>query len=337
MLNQRLSLIFGILALGWTSAFAQKSDTTRSTIFDYMAIGEALEMELTTDLTLLKDQKKTNEYQPASLSFTDKNGQLQKWEVKLRSRGKFRRRICVLPPLKVNFNKGDLQKAGLAKDDELKIITHCVEGVEGKEFLLREYLAYKLFERISPYALKVHMVEIRYRDSKSKSKINGWGILMEDEASMAKRNGGKLCDDCYSTPKDSFDMEQVNAACMFEFMIGNTDWSIPMVRNVKMLKFKDGRKSAIIPYDFDFSGFVNASYALPNADYKLTNIRERIFLSLTQNDAEIASTKALFESKREEMITLIKNFKMLSSMGRGDAVDYVESFFEALKQPLRRP
>jgi hypothetical protein len=103
------------------------------------------------------------------------------------------------------------------------------------------------------------------------------------------------------------------------------------------LKFKDGSKAAIVPYDFDFSGFVNASYALPNADYKLTSIRERIFLSLTQSDAEIASTKALFESKRQAMIDHIKGFKALSAAGRSDAINYLESFYESLKQPLRRP
>ncbi|MBK9492370.1 MAG: hypothetical protein IPO07_28965 [Haliscomenobacter sp.] len=316
--------------------YGQKNDSAK-TIFDFMAIGESLEMELNTDLTLLKDQKKSNEYQPATISFTDGAGQVQKWDIKLRSRGKFRRRICILPPLKLNFNKGDLQKAGLAKDDELKLITHCVEGYEGKEFLMREYLAYKLLALVSPYSLKVHLVEIKYRDTKNKARSTGWGILMEDEASMAKRYGAKLCDDCFSTPKDSLNMEQVNIACLFEYMIGNTDWSIQMVRNMKMLKFKDGSKAVMVPYDFDFSGFVNASYALPNADYKLTSIRERIFLSMTENDAEIASTKALFESKRQEMVELIKGFKALSAAGRNDAVSYINSFFESLKQPLRRP
>lgn len=332
-----LFLLLPAFLLVWSNPLhSQKSDTAK-TIFEFMAFGDVLEMELSTDLSLLKDQKKTNEYQPATISFADAGGAIQKWEVKLRSRGKFRRRICVLPPLKLNFNKGDLQKAGLAKDDELKLVTHCIEGFDGKEFLLKEYLAYKLYQLISPYALKVHLVEVKYRDTQTKAKSSGWGILMEDEGSMAKRHGGKLCDDCYSTPKDSLDMEQVNASCLFEYMIGNTDWSIPMVRNVKMIKFKDGRKSAIVPYDFDFSGLVNASYALANQDYKLKSLRERVFLSMTQSDSEIASTKVLFESKRKEMTALVKGFKHLSSAGRVDALNYLDSFFDSLQQPLKRP
>lgn len=337
MFTKPLIFFFATIFLGSSIHLSgQKKDTVK-TIFDFMAIGEMLEMELATDLNLLKDQKKTNEYQPASISFTDASGKAQKWNIKLRSRGKFRRRICILPPLKLNFNKGDLQKAGLKKDDELKLITHCVEGYEGKEFLLREYLAYKLFQILSPYSLKVHLVEVKYRDTKSKAKSTGLGILMEDEASMAKRYDAKLCDDCFSTPKDSFNLDQVNISCMFEYMIGNTDWSIPMVRNVKMLRFKDGSKAAIVPYDFDFSGFVNASYALPNADYKLTSVRERIFLSLTKSDAELEKTKAHFEAKRDEMVSFIKGFKMLSSAGRNDAINYLDSFYDSLKKPLRRP
>jgi hypothetical protein len=326
------------LALNPASTIAQTPQAAKlPSIFDDMAKGEVLEMELNTDLTQLKAQKKTNEYQTATLSYADASGQSKSWNVKIRSRGKFRRRICAFPPLKLNFNKTELQKAGLSKDDEIKLITHCVEGPEGKEFLVREYLIYKLYQILSPAAYRVQLAQIKYRDPKNSQKINAWGILMEDESSLAKRMGGKFCDDCYSSPLDSFNLKQAHIATLFEYMIANTDWSIMMVRNIKMLKFKDGRKAELVPYDFDFSGMVNASYAVPDVNFKLQSVRDRIYLGQAKTDAELAETFELFKSKRQEMIDAIKACKSLSALGRSDMVTFMDGFFEAIKQPLRRP
>ena len=49
-------------------------------------------------------------------------------------------------------------------------------------------------------------------------------------------------------------------------MIGNTDWAVPNNHNVKLIYDKE-RKLApplVVPYDFDYSGLVDASYAVPN-------------------------------------------------------------------------
>jgi hypothetical protein len=87
-----LFLLLPAFLLVWSNPLhSQKSDTAK-TIFEFMAFGDVLEMELSTDLSLLKDQKKTTEYQPATISFADAGGAIQKWEIKLRSRGKSRRK-----------------------------------------------------------------------------------------------------------------------------------------------------------------------------------------------------------------------------------------------------
>jgi hypothetical protein len=325
-----------IIGLFVSAGLHAQSTSPATSIFDELSNNEVLEMEINTDLTQLKAQKKTNEYQTATLSYTDAAGQAKQWNIKIRSRGKFRRRICVFPPLKLNFNKTELQKANMKKDDEIKLITHCVDGPDGKEFLVREYLIYQMFQLISPVAYRVHLAQVRYQDSKSKQKINGWGIIMEDESTLAKRSGGKFCDNCYSYPPDSLNLAQVHAATLFEYMIANTDWSIPMVRNMKMLKMANGQKAMMIPYDFDFSGMVNASYAVPDVNYKLTSVRDRIFLGVAKTDAELAETFELFKSKKQAMIDTIKGCKTLSAAGRSDMVNFLESFFDAIKQPLRR-
>lgn len=311
----------------------------KPSIFDVLAkVSDQVEIEIVTDLQLLMDQKNTNEYQDATFTYTGADKKPNSFAVKIRSRGKFRRKVCIFPPLKLNFSKSELQEKGMAKDDELKLVTHCVDGPEGKEFILREYLAYKIYQLISPYHFRVQLATVRYRDPQNGTKINNIGILMEDEKTMANRYQAKVCDTCYSTPKEMFNVLEVQKMALFEYMISNTDWSIPMVRNQKLLTFKDNAPRVLVPYDFDFSGLVNASYAIPNGDYKQTNIRERFFLGLPGDDADLAEAISFFKSKKKEIQTLVKNFKKLPVDSRIDIGIYIDSFYESLEMgPLRRP
>ncbi len=336
-LNTTISLIF-IFGLFLGSAI-HAQDPAKQTIFDAMSFEDPLDIEIETDLKLLVDQKQTNEYQPAKLSYKDASGKVQTWELKIRSRGKFRRKICVFPPLKLNFSKTALLEKGLAKDDELKLVTHCIDGADGKEYILRELLVYKLYQIISSYYFRTHLVMVKYRDSKDGTKITNAGFLMEDDKTMANRYNAKICDNCFSPSKDSLNVSEANKMALFEYMVSNTDWSIPMVRNLKMLNFKDQvSKKVLIPYDFDFSGVVNASYALPNSDYRQVSIRERIFLGLPGTDADLKETIQFFQSKKKELLACVRTFRRLSPESKDDISQYLLSFFEALGAgPIKRP
>lgn len=337
-LNSVIGVIFLMGMLIGSAIKAQ--EVAKKTIFDAMSFDEPLDIELVTDLKLLVDQKNTNEYQPAKISYKDAAGKVQTWEVKIRSRGKFRRKICVFPPLKLNFSKKELLEKGLAKDDEMKLVTHCIDGLDGKEYLLRELLAYKLYEIISNYHFRTHLVSVKYRDSNDGTKINNMGILMEDEKTMANRYNAKICDNCFSPSKDSLNVSEVNKMALFEYMICNTDWSIPMVRNLKMLNFKDqASKKILVPYDFDFSGLVNASYAVPSTDLRQLSVRDRVFLGLPGTDADLKETIAFFKSKKKELLGCIRTFKRLSPETKDDIYQYINSFFDALDagDPIKRP
>ncbi|MBK6950063.1 MAG: hypothetical protein IPH16_20110 [Haliscomenobacter sp.] len=314
--------------------YAQESRS----VFDLLAANEVLEIELTTDLQLLRDQKNTNEYQPATLSYAVGKKQTESWEIKIRSRGKFRRRVCVFPPLKLNFPKGQLKEKGLSgEEDELKLITHCVEGDPGKDYLMREFLIYKLFEKLSPVFIRVHLAKVKYIDPVTGEKINAWGILVDDEKALERRYQADLCEDCFSLPKENFKKDQLCLVFLFEYLISNTDWSVSMVRNLYLLRPKDGSGALLIPYDFDFSGFVNASYARPTSAFKQTKIRERLFLGTELSDEEIKPAIELFRSKRKELETVIREFRYLSGESKIDLLDFLDGFYLSMGQGIKRP
>ena len=309
----------------------------QQSLFDKFQALEVLEINLSTDLNLLRDQRKTNEYQPATLTFSLGKKQRETWEIKIRSRGKYRRRVCQFPPLKLNFPKDQLKAQGLTKDDEFKLVTHCLNGDPGKEYLLREYLVYKLYEQLSPVHFRVQLCKIRYFDPISAEKILAWGILMEDEAALARRFNSKICEVCYSVKPEQFQEGNLQEVFLFQYMIGNVDWSLMLLRNILMLEPKDGTPPVVAPYDFDFSGFVNASYARPSADFGQTSLRQRLFINPDISDESLKPAIAHFKEKRKDLEATILNFKLLSSSSRKDMLDYIQSFFDSLDAGIQRP
>lgn len=305
--------------------------------FDYIGRSELLKIDLTTDLQLLRNQRNTNDYQPATLTFSSGKKQRESWEIKIRSRGKYRRKVCQFPPLKLNFPKDTLKARGLTGDDEYKLVTHCLIGATGKEYLLREYLVYKLYAQLSPFHFRVQLCKVRYHDPQSGEKIMAWAILMEDENALAKRFDAKICEDCYAVKPEQFQEGNPEQVFLFQYFIGNTDLSLTLLRNLLMLKPKSGSPPIIVPFDFDFSGMVNASYARPNADYGQANIRERIFIQSDIRDTSLQPAIELFKSKRKALETTILHFKYLSAESKNDMIAYLASFYDSLDGGIQRP
>jgi hypothetical protein len=332
-ITRRYFLLAFLLVFAYTGALAQKLS-----LFDRISEAIDLELELVTDLKMLQGQRNSNTYQEATLSYRLDKKQEESWNIHLRSRGKYRRRVCVFPPIKLKFSKEELKARGLNSDNEFKLVTHCVEGDAGKDYILREFLAYKLFEEIAPVHFKTQYVKVRYKDSKSSDRLSAWGILLEDEKALERRSKGEICSNCFNLPKSGFDLEQLKRVYLFEYLIGNTDWNTAMVRNLLLIQPKAGAGAVLVPYDFDFSGFVNASYALPNQDYQQKSVRDRVFLGSECTDAELAPTIAYFREKRPALEKIISEFKLLSTVSRDDLMQYLDSFYRELESgTLRRP
>lgn len=306
-------------------------------IFDLMNHKEVLELQIFTNMDQLESMRKTNNYQPATLSFKNKEDEISKWAVKVRPRGRFRRRICEKPPLKLNFVKKQLVAANLKKDDELKLVTQCISGNSGKEYILREYLTYQLFNILSEASFQAQLVRIEYNCTATGMTDRSWGIVIEDEKSLERRLNAKVCENCFSRPKDAFLQECLTKATLFQYMIGNADYSIIMNRNIKILKTKKTEVYRVAPYDFDFSGLVNASYALPDVDYNHNSIRDRVFLGLC-SDEELEETIAHFKNKKEELISYVENFNLLGRGARNDIKRYILKFYKDIDDgELTRP
>jgi len=235
-----------------------------------------------------------------------------------------------MPPLKLNFKKKELKEAGLAKFDDMKLVTQCMKGDgNSKTSVLREYLAYKVYNEITEDCFRVQLLKITYKDIENGKTSKQWGFLIEDTAEMRNRLGATK-----SEQKRGFEKEAFNHACfyktaVFQYMIGNSDWDISAGRNIKTV-MKDGKVLAI-PYDFDFSGLVDASYAMPNGNYEMSSVQERVYMGFKEDLVHLDATLEIFKAKQSDIINLVKDFKVLRMGDRRYVVNYLNSFYNNIE------
>ena len=299
-------------------------------IFDVFHHSEVLQLELELDMQQMYDKVNTNDEYPAVFRFQDKNGHWVELSSELRARGRFRRRTCEFPPLRIDFSKKDLRARGLLDFDDLKLVTHCMEGRAGKEAVLREYLVYKIYSQLTEKSLRAQLVEVTYKDTESNSKQTAYGILLEDVDELAARLGSEECDECYGLTAMDMVQKNLQTHAMFQYMIGNADWSLSQMRNLKIMKPIDGSAYWLTPYDFDFSGLVDADYALPRRELGQEKVGERVYLGSERTDMELEATADYFRSKKGELLELVEDFDLLSKRSRRKVTEYLNDFYEAL-------
>ena len=303
-------------------------------IFETLSTEERLQITLTADFSYLLENKYDENYQQAFLSYSKNDGN-QQLEVKVRARGKFRRKTCDFPPLKLKFKKGALKDLGIRTNHKsLKLVTHCMDAPDAEQNLIKEYLAYQMFNTLTDQSFRVKLIEVTYQDAKGvEEPVKRMGFLIENTNEMAERLGGEECEQCYNTQLSQLDVRYCHLLTMFQYMIGNTDWNPQMMHNVKVVNLPTQDKPVLVPYDFDFSGLVNASYARPNPDYKQTDIRQRIYMHKVEDFNEVKPIIRFFKVKEKEILQLVKDNDYLTKKNKRDTMQFLRSFFSLLDNP----
>ncbi|MBO0931489.1 hypothetical protein J2I48_10815 [Fibrella sp. HMF5036] len=198
---------------------------------------------------------------PARLTYVADSARGVEWAIPLSLvvRGNFRRKAknCKFPPLYLDFPKKRVAGTPFAKQNKLKLVTHCQDD----EYIVREYLVYKLYNLVSDVSFRARMARVTYVDSvKKRPAETHWAFLIEDEADVARRNGLRE----YKVPTQMIQVDSLSMATMavFEYMIGNIDWEVMYRHNVRLMNLPGSNNPPTpAPYDFDHAVIVDASYA----------------------------------------------------------------------------
>jgi len=314
-----------VFLMSISPSFAQ--DTNQS-IFEVFQEQELLSITLETDFSHILADKRNEEYQEATLTYQNVEGNEVVHEIKVKQRGKYRRRICEMPPLKLNFDKDELAELGLTKFDKMKLVTYCMDDPSARDQVIREYLAYQLYNELSPYSYRTQLVKITYIDrANPKQKIKHFGFLIESTKELAARIDGKEVER-YNLEKEQLNPKQEALVSTFQYMIGNADWNTTVMRNVKLIQPNDGSKLIVVPYDFDFSGMVDASYAIPNTNLGLKTVQDRAFLGANTDEKLLDVIHNYLARKKDDLYEIINDCKYLSRSSRYEVIEYLETFYE---------
>ncbi len=294
---------------------------------------EVLDIRLSGDLrTLMNDRDDENNYHPMTLSYQGADSPTL-IPVKVRTRGHFRlaKGNCTYPPLLLNFSKKKTAADPIFKDqDKMKLVTPC----RGDKYVIQEYLVYKIYNLITPKSFKARLVTVVYEDTvKVKSSDPLYGVLIEEEDQMAKRNNA------VSVEKKSLRPEQTDRAdflkmAVFEYLVANTDWSVQYLQNVKLIASDSMTTPSTVPYDFDHAGIVRAPYAKPAEELLLLSTQTRRYRGYCVNDmAEFQEVFALFNDLKEQIYSVYTTCALLDERYVKTTVKFLDEFYETINDP----
>jgi len=282
---------------------------------------------------LLRQKYKEGTIFPATFSCKLGDSMAINDQMAVEVRGHFRRDYCYLPPLKLQFNA--VPGATLSPLKGLKLVSACRPVGMYEQYLLKEYLIYKLYNLITDKSFRVRLLNLSYQDSSgSKKTITEPAFLLEDAKDLAKRNDCKEWKKA-KLPTESTDRRQMTIVAIFEYMIGNTDWSVSNDHNIKLIVSKNDTLSNpyVVPYDFDFSGLVSTNYSVPNEQLNIETVQQRLYRGFPRTMDEINGVLNIFRDKKADMYAAIKNFNLLAQYSKKEMTDYLDGFFDMINDP----
>ena len=245
--------------------------------------------------------------------------------------GDFRLEFCFLPPVKLKFK----DSASGYPFKSLKLICACKTAGYFDQYLLKEYIIYRIYNLLTDKSFRVRLVDLDLRDNKNLQKIiRVHAYFLEDLKDVASRNHcielkkGKI-------PSYNTDRRGMTLLSIFEYMIGNTDWALSANHNIKFI-IPSGDSSArpfAIPFDFDFTGLVDAYYAILDERLNFKNAKQRQYLGYPRTMEEYEEVLNIFRNQKVKIYTMINQFNLLTSESRREMTYYLDEFYEIINDP----
>lgn len=326
-------LMFTLLALGPLA-----SPVSSSPLFDDDSV---IDIRLSGPLRTLARNKKSAERieYPFVLSVDGKD-----IPVDVRVRGKSRIIVCGFPPLRLRFRDKDAHQTVFAGQNKLKLVTHCKSNRQAFENnLLEEYTAYRIFNLISDASYRVRLLRIHYEDTDGDLKHLDrpyYGFLIESHRELAARIGGEVST-IGGVPYARLNDHQTSLVYVFNYLIGNADWSLirgagedVCCHNVRLIEKHGGLFP--IPYDFDFSGLVNASYAKPNSVVGTKRVTQRVYRGYCKLPIDrVAPALEKITALREPILALVERSPVAGNEDTDSRVRYITQFFNEAEDPAK--
>jgi hypothetical protein len=191
-----------------------------------------------------------------------------------------------------------------------------------------------MFSLVSDIGYRVRLLRITYRDSdeRRKHEVNvRYGFLIESQTELADRIGGRSAK-VAGVSLRSLDDHQAALVYVFQYMIGNTDWSMAMAddddvccHNGDILEIES--KHFYVPYDFDLAGLVNAKYAYSDPALPIRKVTQRMYRGYCTSRNALQSALGIIKTRQVDILGVLSEMPGLPEDERAKSVAYLNSFF----------
>ena len=296
------------------------------------ASSEPIQLTIKAPLTYLTHNR--NAPGPISGVMTDSAGQSVPINLSLRGITRRTAEICDFPPLRVDFTAPPPATSVFAGQKKLKLVTHCRNSPSFQQYVLLEYAAYRLYNQLTPHSFRVRLATITYQGEDGRPIAQRPGFFIEDLGDVARRNATH---ETHAPPRIA--LAELSAAdgaryAMFQHMIANHDWSMlagpqgeECCHNAKLIGPRGSGTVIPIPYDFDYSGFVGAPYAMPPEQLGIQNVRQRFYRGYCSQNAYALTAAQQMRATRPQLLATLSQVPGLDPKAQRKAADYLEGFF----------
>jgi hypothetical protein len=319
------------------AAYSKKTTENEGIIYrdsSLFSSDDLFEITLKFDISNLKKIRSDTNYVPGVITYRNgiSDSEIIDKEIKIKTRGNFRRTYCDLPPLTLMLNNKDTSNGIFKGIKKVKLATYCRKG--DQDYVLTEYLIYRLYNILTDNSLRVRLLKINYINTSRNTKpVSEYGFFIEPVALFEKRTKS-IEVKRMGLNQNNIKPEMMDRVAIFNYMIGNTDWSISNLHNVKVFSqglSENPELGMIVPYDFDYSGMVNTDYAVPFDGLHLNSVRDRRYLGACRDKQVFINDLKEYSLKEEEFYRVINEFPYLDKYMKKSTLEYLNEFFKGIK------
>jgi len=339
------ALWLGLVALAWIVAAPAAA---KSRLFSDDA---PLKIVITAPIqTLVRAAATNTNPYPAILSVTEATAPAQSLPIQLSVRGHSRRSVdyCAFPPLLLEFDKATAHGTLFQGQRKLKLTTYCRPQPGYDQHIVLEYLAYKLYNLMTPISFRVRAADVTYRRDAGDPGVTRFGFLIEDVKELAERNDReRLKAATHQVAVAQLDALATARAALFEYLVSNLDWDFTAgpagtdcCHNSRLIAAPGATAAtarAVVPapYDFDSTGLVDPPYAETPPGIPVTRVTQRFYRGYCASNGEIAAAGQEYLAHRAEMMALIDGEARLNPEFRAKTDRFMDGFFAVLEDPAR--
>jgi hypothetical protein len=295
-----------------------------------------LEFTLTADFKTVNKDRNPNSTKvfPATITVAKSDGTPTTFPLNIRTRGHVRRltQTCTFAPLRLEFDAQQTKGTVFEGHKNIKLGTHCRDADLFEQYVPREYAAYRLFNLLTPRSFRARLAKATYLDAATNKPVaTRMAIFIEDDDDVAKRLEGRITEQQKLVFRQ-VDYDTATLMTLFEYMIGNTDMSMYLLHNVVLVQ-TPGKVTYPVPYDFDYSGLVDARYAIPAKQFNITSVRDRVYRGPCRTPAELEPFFAKFNEIKPQALALFDSILGLDAGYRKDSQKYIEAFYQTISKP----